>query len=263
MDSSQISQNVFNQLIHYLKYASSAYSPVCPRPNGGILVSHFSDLLAGSLVIGFVARDAHRKELVVALRGSASVVDIVLDAQVQLVPFFGVSAPDGVRVHNGFLTAWNSVSIQVLAIIAEQVALHKDIGKIVTTGHSLGGSLAILSAISVKQRFPQCKVATYSYGAPRTGNKAFAEFVNENFGEDAFRVVHTHDGVPTMISQSLGYHHHGIEYWQAGDPARVESIIRCEAHGEDPKCSLSIPSTGVNDAHLTYLGIIATTPFCL
>jgi hypothetical protein len=196
---------------------------------------------------------------------SASILDILLDIQVQLVPFLspGVSAPHGVRVHAGFLTAWNSVSVQVLTILTEQLALHKDIEKIITTGHSLGGCLATLSAMSTKQHFPRCQVMTYSYGAPRTGNKIFAEFFNENFGENAFRVVHTHDGVPTMLSQSLGYHHHGIEYWQVEEPACAENIIRCEAHGEDPSCSSSIPSTGVNDAHLTYLGIVATRPFCL
>ncbi|KAJ3912214.1 Alpha/Beta hydrolase protein [Lentinula edodes] len=222
---------------------------------------------------GFVARDVHRKELVVALRGSASVADVLLDTQVQLVPLVspGVSiprsqfhsSPDDVQVHAGFLTAWNSVGVQVLAILAEQLVLHGDIKTIVTSGHSLGGALATLSAISANQRFPQCRVITYSYGAPRTGNKAFAEFVNKSLGENAFRVVHTHDGVPTMIPQSLGYHHHGIEYWQEYEPAIAENVVKCEPQGEDPSCSLSIPSGGVNDAHMKYFGIVITTPFCL
>ncbi|KAJ4000028.1 alpha/beta-hydrolase [Lentinula boryana] len=279
-DMKNISQHIFDQLVHYLKYASSAYTPVCPRPNGSMLITHFSDPVAG-IVEGFVARDASRKELVLAFRGSASFADILLDTQVQLVPLVspGISVPHGVRVHAGFLTAWNSVSVQVLAILAEQLLLHEDIQTIVTSGHSMGGSLATLAAVSAQQRFPQCRVMSYSYGAPRTGNKAFAEFFNESLGEDVFRVVHTYDGVPTMISQSLGYHHHGIEYWQNSEPATVTNVVKCDAHGEDPNCSLSIPSSGVNDAHLTvgtrllehihllnllkYFGIVATTPFCL
>ncbi|KAJ3805149.1 Alpha/Beta hydrolase protein [Lentinula aff. lateritia] len=222
---------------------------------------------------GFVARDVHRKELVVALRGSASVADVLLDTQVQLVPLVspGVSiprsqshsSPDDAQVHAGFLTAWNSVGVQVLAILAEQLFRHRDIKTIVTSGHSLGGALATLSAISANQRFPQCRVITYSYGAPRTGNKAFAEFVNKSLGENAFRVVHTHDGVPTMIPQSLGYHHHGIEYWQEYEPAIAENVVKCDPQGEDPSCSLSIPSGGVNDAHMKYFGIVISTPFCV
>ncbi|GAW06407.1 alpha beta-hydrolase [Lentinula edodes] len=257
LDKNKISQHVFDQLVHYLKYASSAYTPVCPRPNGSMLITHFSDPVAG-IVEGFVARDVHRKELVVALRGSASVADVLLDTQVQLVPLVspGVSIPHDVQVHAGFLTAWNSVGVQVLAILAEQLVLHGDIKTIVTSGHSLGGALATLSAISANQRFPQCRVITYSYGAPRTGNKAFAEFVNKSLGENAFRVVHTHDGVPTMIPQSLGYHHHGIEYWQEYEPAIAENVVKCEPQGEDPSCSLSIPSGGVNDAHMKKLTVV-------
>lgn len=57
----------------------------------------------------------------------------------------------------------------MLAILAEQLVLHGDIKTIVTSGHSLGGALATLSAISANQRFPQCRVITYSYGAPRIG----------------------------------------------------------------------------------------------
>ncbi|KAJ3975207.1 alpha/beta-hydrolase [Lentinula raphanica] len=244
MSNRNISQHILDQLVHYLKYASSAYAPICPKPNGSTLVTHFSDPVAG-IVEGYVARDASRKELILALRGSASFADVLLDTQVQLVPLVspGVSVPQGVRVHAGFLAAWNTA--------------------IVTCGHSLGGSLATLSAISAKQHFSQCRVSTYSYGAPRTGNKAFSAFVNQSMGEDAFRVVHTHDGVPTMIPRYLGYHHHGIEYWQSSEPAIVENVVKCKSDGEDPKCSLSIPSGGVNDAHLTYFGIVATTPFCL
>ncbi|KAE9401608.1 alpha/beta-hydrolase [Gymnopus androsaceus JB14] len=224
----------------------------------------FSDP-SNDIVQGFVARDADRNELVVALRGSASLVDILLDTQVELVPFLspGLSVPQAVRVHGGFLAAWDSVSIQVLAVLAAQLALHRDTKRIITSGHSLGGALATLAAISINQRFPQCQVMTYSFGSPRTGNKAFAEYVNETLGENSFRVVHTHDRVPTMIPQSLGYHHHGIEYWQSDEPAIPDNIVRCEAHGEDPNCSLQIPSSGVNDAHITYLGILATTPFCI
>ncbi|KAF9071050.1 alpha/beta-hydrolase [Rhodocollybia butyracea] len=258
----EITQDVFDQLIHYLKYASSAYTPICPRPNGNNLITHFSGISEGH-----IARDDSRKELIVALRGSANITDMLLDTQIVLVPYLspGVSVPHEVRVHAGFLTAWDSVSVQVLAVLAAQLAVHTDIKRIVTTGHSLGGSLATLSAISLMQHFPHCKILTYSYGAPRTGNNAFAKFVNEKFGNNAFRVVHTHDGVPTMICQSLGYHHHGIEYWQAYEPAIPENITRCEAENgeEDPTCSLSIPSSGINDAHFVYFGIVATTPFCL
>lgn len=55
----------------------------------------------------------------------------------------------------------------------------------------------------------------------------------------------------------------GIEYWQHADPACPSSIVQCSDDGEDPACSGSIPSQGVNAAHMKYFGILAGTPFCL
>jgi len=69
--------------------------------------------------------------------------------------------------------------------------------------------------------------------------------------------------VPTMIPRELGYQHHGVEYWQREDPASETTTVKCDAEGEDPLCSLAIPSRGINMAHTIYFGIFATTPFCL
>ncbi|KAJ6615874.1 alpha/beta-hydrolase [Mycena sp. CBHHK59/15] len=263
-----ISLNTYEGLVHYFKYASSAYSPVCLRPNGNALVLQFGNHLSD--VQGFVARDDARRELVVALRGSASITDALLDAQILLVPFLtpGVKLPSKARVHAGFLAAWDSVALQISAALAGQRELHPTHG-LVTVGHSMGGALATLAAVALQQLFParasapDAAVRTYSYGAPRTGNEAFAEYVNAQFGARAFRVVHADDGVPTMIPTSLGYHHHGVEYWQHAEPPGAPTTLRCAGAGEDPCCSACVPSRGVTPAHATYLGITVPTPFCL
>ena len=71
-----------------------------------------------------------------------------------------------------------------------------------------------------------------------------------------------------MISTKLGYHHHGkncffyyslnltnadywtgVEYWQHASPPSEATTVECNAEGEDPACSASIPSRGVNIAH--------------
>jgi len=97
-----ISSALYEDLIHYLKYATSAYSLVCPHPNGQTLVMQLSNPYTH--IHGFIARDDSRKELVVALRGSASVVDAILDTQIALIPFVcpGCDLPSGSRVHSGF-----------------------------------------------------------------------------------------------------------------------------------------------------------------
>ncbi|KAF8628988.1 hypothetical protein AX15_003610 [Amanita polypyramis BW_CC] len=147
---------------------------------------------------------------------SASLVDFLLDAQLILAPFvvpviLPASPNPKIRVHTGFLISWCSIAPEVIELLIAQAHSHPHYD-LVTVGHSLGGALATLAAVSLKLKFPDHKVRTYSYGSPRVGNKEFADFINTNFGKDAFRVVHTSDGVPTIIPKSLGYHHHGMWY---------------------------------------------------
>ncbi|KJA25089.1 hypothetical protein HYPSUDRAFT_214138 [Hypholoma sublateritium FD-334 SS-4] len=259
---SSISGDLYGDLVYYFKYATSAYSPVCPRPNGNSLVIEISNPLTD--IQGFIARDKTRKEIVVALRGSASVADVLMDASIVLVPFVspGVQLPPESRVHSGFLVAWDSISPEVLLAVGSQLATNED-HAVVTTGHSLGGSLALLAAVSLQQNFKNAQIRTYSYGAPRSGNKIFSDYVNAKFGDNACRVVHGNDGVPTAIPIELGYHHHGVEYWQHTSPPSNETTLKCDPEGEDPNGSASIPSQGVNLAHATYFGILVGTPFCL
>ncbi|KAF8997925.1 Alpha/Beta hydrolase protein [Cyathus striatus] len=212
---------------------------------------------------GFIARDDNKKEIVVSLRGSTSPTDFLIDAELLLIPFVspGVNAPSGSLAHTGFLTAWNSVANTVISTVKSQLAAHPGYN-LVSTGHSLGGALSSLAGISLQQNFPGSSVRMFTYGQPRTFNPTGAFFINQQFGNKAFRAVHTTDGVPTIIPQSLGYRHHGVEFFQFLDPALPATTKQCAADGEDPTCSDSIPSAGIDVAHLTYFNIVAATPFC-
>jgi len=256
-----ISQDTYNNLVFYFQYASSAYANLCSSPNGNTLVLEFSEAVTDTQ--GFIARDDTKKEIVVALRGSTSATDFLIDEEILLTPFLslGVNAPVGSLAHTGFLTAWNSVASQVISTVETQLSAHPGYS-LVTSGHSLGAALSSLAAISLQQNFPGSAVRMFTYGQPRTFNPTGASFINSVFGANAFRSVHTTDGVPTIIPQTLGYRHHGIEYWQTPDPASASTTRECAASGEDPTCSDSIPSMGIDTAHLTYYNIAAGTTFC-
>lgn len=156
----------------------------------------------------------------------------------------------GVEAHSGFLGAWNAVASGVISTVKSQLAAHPGYA-IVTSGHSLGGALSSLAAISLASNFPSSSARMYTYGQPRTGNPAYASWVNGVFGANAFRGTHTSDGVPTIIPTYYGYQHHGIEYWQNPDPSTAANTKACSADGEDITCSASILSEGINAAHLT------------
>ena len=85
------------------------------------------------------------------------------------------------KVHQGFITAYNSASDVVLSTVSAQVKAYPSYS-IVITGHSLGAALASLGAVSVKSNFPNASVALYTFGQPRTGNPAYATLAESVIG---------------------------------------------------------------------------------
>jgi len=63
--------------------------------------------------------------------------------------------------------------------------------KMVFTGHSLGGALAIHAAMDMllEEFIPDENFKVYTYGQPRVGNKAFEEVLRDRV-EEAYRVTH-------------------------------------------------------------------------
>lgn len=68
----------------------------------------------------------------------------------------------------------------------------------------------------------QLNVTTYTYGAPRVGNEAFARFVLEQ-GDRNYRITHYNDIVPIVPPFRLSYRHVEPEYWLREGPwSRVD-----------------------------------------
>ncbi|TFK62377.1 alpha/beta-hydrolase [Pluteus cervinus] len=257
-----IPESTYKELVDKFRYSSSAYAIMCLKPNNHTLVTSFNDFVTDTQ--GFVARDDEKREIVAAFRGSTSLRDAFTDIQVRLISFVspGVTAPIAVRVHTGFLASWNAVAPTVISAIQAQLLTHPDYS-IISTGHSLGGSLASLAGVALAQNFKNVPVKLFTYGQPRTGNPAYAAFANDTLGEgNIFRSVHTRDGVPKIIWKSWGYRHHGIEYWQTKDPSSASVVRKCDPSGEDPTCSASVPTNFLNFEHIHYFDIYSSTPFC-
>jgi len=138
------------------------------------------------------------------LHTRTSLQDYLTDALLVPIPFVspGVHPPPGTLVHTGFLAAyvpscyidfsylpdsqfsrWNSVVDEVLTSVRAELDAHPNY-KLVASGHSLGGALASLAAITLKQNFPSAPLKLYSYGQPRVGNINYADFVNDQVGVD-------------------------------------------------------------------------------
>merc|ERR1712224_698467 len=63
------------------------------------------------------------------------------------------------------------------------------------TGHSLGGSVAMIAAIRLKEKLPSRKTEIHTFGAPKSGNPAWASYLKSKMGS-VFRVIHNRDPAP-------------------------------------------------------------------
>jgi len=94
-------------------------------------------------------------------------------------------APEGVEVHKGFYASWLDFEPQVIPQLELLRQAHPTF-KIYTTGHSLGGAVAVMAAAHM--HLLGWNVTSYSYGQPRVGNPAFAQWF-QSVEPDAVRIT--------------------------------------------------------------------------
>ncbi len=101
------------------------------------------------------------------------------------------------QVHRGFQDAWQSVEKRVVRQLKEWWTPDSYLW---VTGHSLGGALAALAAVSLE--YQGFRVAgLYTFGQPRVGGWGFCRMVNARMGDRIFRYVNNNDVVPLIPPQ--------------------------------------------------------------
>ncbi|KAL2343417.1 hypothetical protein Fmac_004702 [Flemingia macrophylla] len=164
--------------------------------------------------IGFVAvsddqetRRIGRRNIVVAWRGTVAPCEWYEDFQSKLEPL----GHGGAKVEQGFLSIYksksdatrynkSSASEQVMNEVTNLVKGFREKGEQVSltiTGHSLGGALALLNAYEVAATIVDLPVSVISFGAPRVGNIAFKDELQQ-MGVKLLRVTVKQDWVPKM-----------------------------------------------------------------
>lgn len=149
----------------------------------------------------FLATNEADKTQVISVRGTSNIENAMVDVYLQLVE----DRKTGLRLHHGF-------SLAARKIYAELKPLLKEGYKINTTGHSLGGAVALILAIYLDvDQFDIGQVTTF--GQPKVTNAAGAAKIQHI---NVIRVVTQLDLVPLIpLLDPLDINNLDI-YWHAG-----------------------------------------------
>ncbi len=176
---------------------------------------------------GFVAQSTtDPTDCVIAIRGTDKIIEWLIDAEFLPTPFTPVPAAG--HVEDGFMSVYSSLA-GLMPDGTTPRDLHAFIrslapaGKLVITGHSLGGAVANLLALDAAVNDGATALSLYTLAAPRTGFGAFAATFAAHVPNN-FRVFNQPDLVPKVppLYDQLGP---GQEIDSKTSPAIKHSIL--------------------------------------
>lgn len=139
---------------------------------------------------------------------------------IRVLPSSDLGLPLGATVFQGFKMAWEDGWDNIKQGISEVLEEYPG-EKLIVTGHSQGGAIALLNALSIYHEFGDIIKEVIAYGVPRVGNAIFADAFDDIFTGKYTAVVNGADWVPTLPPQILGYRHPSSMVWI--DPANTTS----------------------------------------
>ncbi|OIW28720.1 alpha/beta-hydrolase [Coniochaeta ligniaria NRRL 30616] len=252
-----IPETLYDRLVHFNAISQATYAgDLCFLPG---LARVASILNTTTDIHGWVLRDDVAQELIVAFRGTLSETNLNTDENYTLANFDTLPSCSGCQVHGGYYLAWLSVIDQVQSLVNSQMTTLPTYSLIIT-GHSLGASLATLTAAQLSTAYPDLTV--FTYGEPRSGNPAFASFLDTTFSTSSvdttkfYRVTHENDGIVVAPPLTDGYVHQSLEFWSRDPPCAANTYI---CGGETLDCAAGLNGSGINLAHVTYFGRLSAT----
>ena len=157
--------------------------------------------------------DPHRPELELTssdlIDSSLSLADLtdgnLILGSLSSTLFPGLSP--SILVHQGFANEQAKTAQKILAAVLALLNQHSATS-VVVTGHSLGAALALLDSVYLALHVPTgTRVSAITYGMPRVGNLAFANYVDATHNENLTHINNKKELIPIIPSRILGYAH--------------------------------------------------------
>ncbi|KAJ3397753.1 hypothetical protein HDU92_004169 [Lobulomyces angularis] len=241
-----VDQTTFNNLRYNEAYAAAAYclrnlwewkcGARCDATPGNKIVVHFDPILTN--IVGFVSVNPNDKAIIVGIRGTLSIRNSILDAQILLTDWNYHDAPAGSKVNLGFINGYESVQNEIRSAISKLIVEYPTFD-LKFIGHSLGANVATLAAVDIVALYPQLlsKSRVYTYGMMRPGNAVFADYVTNKFKGRFFRATHQRDIAPHFPPKDLGFKHISNEFWINRSDRK---LVACnDDNRESPDCANS------------------------
>lgn len=144
-------------------------------------------------VFGFIAQS--QNEIVIAFRGTDSFKDNESDQDLYQIPYpFAANAG---KTHRGFTCIYLSARDQIIREINKLSAKKR----LLITGYSLGGALAVISALDIAINTEFANPVVYTYGSPRAGDAAFTSRYDKTI-KKSIRIFNVHDVIPTVPAKA-------------------------------------------------------------
>jgi len=222
--------------------------------------SHGAGIVDTAELQAFMGYDADQGQIVLSFRGTKfySFQDWIDDLEMSKTPYPNFN--DGAaEVHYGFYKCWAELQDGGLSTMIESMFAGYPDADILITGHSLGGALAQLAALEMKQNtkynaLSTGKVNVITFGSPRWCDQTIATLYGEVIDSN-WRIVNQRDVIPTAPLMAFGYHHTAtmIRYHDTGDASR--EYTQCDGSGEDwTDSDCYYYRTSISD-HLHYLNL--------
>ena len=177
-------------------------------------------IVHGSFGRGFCRLFWNDETVIVSFRGTRETADWFV-SNFRWFPVNLKSKSRGIKVHRGFQQTLLNYRDKTTGLKSID-ALWKHLAdldllkgrKVVLTGHSLGGALATLFAVQLREKHPEYTreslVEIVTFGAPSVGLQQFKEFYGE-LNDLTLRIINGSDIVP--FTPPFLYHHIGSEMW--------------------------------------------------
>lgn len=120
-------------------------------------------------------------------------------------------APSGAKVQKQYEDMWNSIRNQ----IREDLIANSNTKRLIITGISLGGGLAMLSYVDINHWNIFDHIEIITYGAPRVGNSNWAKWMETQVNPDPVHICLKGDPIcilPKCFTPICNYRHSGVGY---------------------------------------------------